>query len=126
MTITEVFLGASGETYSVSDENEVAIKSEGQINPAMVGSVTIKVDNIDKWFANGYNTIHGGAMSVWVDCITGLAIYGLDPSHRLSVSLNLSLDFINAGRIGHSLFFKCAVIKLGKSLAFCECYVLDE
>ena len=71
--------------------------------------------------------IHGGAMATWVDVITSLAISGFDEKQRLlSVSLNLTQDFLNAGEVGEDVYFKAIVKKLGKSIAFTECVILNS
>jgi acyl-coenzyme A thioesterase PaaI-like protein len=44
----------------------------------------------------------------------------------LSVSLNLTQDFLNAGEIGEDVYVKAIVKKLGKSIAFTECVILNS
>ena len=71
--------------------------------------------------------IHGGALATWVDVITSLAISGLDEKQRLlSVSLNITQDFLNAGEIGDDIYFKAIVKKLGKNIAFTECVIMNS
>ncbi len=44
----------------------------------------------------------------------------------MSVSLNITQDFLNAGEIGGDIYFKGIVKKLGKSIAFTECVILNS
>ena len=92
----------------------------------LVGSVLIKVSKITEWYANGYRTVHGGAIATWVDCLTSLCIYSFDPTQRWSVSINMTTDYVNAGQIDAPLYFRCKVLKIGKNIAFSECLILDE
>ena len=42
------------------------------------------------------NGIHGGAQATWVDILTTCAIFAFDEKERFtSVSINLSVDFLN-------------------------------
>ena len=78
-------------------------------------------------FSNPMGKIHGGAMATWVDVLTSLAIFAFDEKERImSVSINITQDFINAGNIGEDIYFKAVVKKLGRNIAFTECVIYNQ
>jgi len=56
-----------------------------------------------------------------------LAIFAFDAKQRSEwVSLNISQDYPNAALPGKSLYIKATVRKIGKSLAFADCVIMDD
>ena len=64
-------------------------------------------------------------MATWVDVLTSTALYLLDPKFRFSVSLSLTVDYINGAPIDQPLLFKCKVIKTGKMIGFSEAEIMS-
>ena len=66
--------------------------------------------------------IHGGAMMTWVDSLTSIAVFAFDQKKRMfSVTVNMSVDCVRAGKLGEDIYIKADVLKVGKNLVFTEC-----
>ena len=93
----------------------------------MVGSLLMKCTKLDKYFSNPYGTLHGAAMVTYMDLFTGLVVMAFDINSRDHVSINMSINFMNAAKIEDSpVYFLVKLIKLGKSVAFMEMDILDK
>ena len=93
----------------------------------LVGSVTFKYKSVPKLFANPIGKIHGGAMVTWVDALTSIAVYVFDQKHRAySVTISMAIDCVRVGNLGEDIYIKADVLKVGKSLAFTECQILNS
>ena len=115
----------SKKTYIVNGDN--LIEKDTPKDMTDVGYITFRFNNPTKYFLNGMGSIHGGAFMTWVDIVTTTAIVALDPHKRvMSVSLSLTQDFLNAGKEGEPLFMKAIIRKLGKTIAFTECIMMNE
>ena len=92
-----------------------------------MGHITFRVAKPGLYFCNGMGSIHGGAIATWADIMTTMAIFAFDKKERLmSVSLNLSIDYLTAGLKDQPLYIKAIVKKLGKNICFTECVLLNE
>ncbi|XP_038056592.1 acyl-coenzyme A thioesterase 13-like [Patiria miniata] len=67
--------------------------------------------------ANRRGSLHGGFVSTLVDTLTTVAVLS-SPAGVPGVSVELSVSFLKAARIGDQLTMDAEVIKAGKSLAF--------
>ncbi|XP_022089603.1 acyl-coenzyme A thioesterase 13-like [Acanthaster planci] len=67
--------------------------------------------------ANRRGSLHGGFVSTLVDTLTTVAVLS-SPAGVPGVSVELSVSFMQAARIGDQLTMDAEVIKAGKSLAF--------
>lgn len=77
----------------------------------------------DEKHCNTSGFVHGGLLSTVADIALGYnaAGYGLDETPMVTASL--SIDFTGAARIGDWVVYKVDVHKVGKKLAFANCYV---
>lgn len=94
-----------------------------------MGHIVFKYNDPRKFHCNGRSigSVHGGALATWNDLTTSMAIYAFDSKQRSEwVSLNISQDYPNAALPGKALFLKATVRKIGKSLAFADCQIMDE
>ena len=94
-----------------------------------VGHIVFKYNDPRKFHCNGRSigSVHGGALATWTDLTTSLAIFAFDQKQRSEwVSLNISQDYPNAALPGKALYMKASVKKIGKSLAFADCQILNE
>lgn len=53
-----------------------------------------------------------------VDIYTTLAIFGIDQRNQATVSVDLTLSYLAAGKVGDQLRVVCECEKVGKTLAF--------
>lgn len=94
-----------------------------------VGHIVFKYEDPRKFHCNGRNigSVHGGALATWTDLTTSLAIFAFDQKQRSEwVSLNISQDYPSAALPGKALYMKATVRKIGKSLAFADCQIMDD
>jgi uncharacterized protein (TIGR00369 family) len=77
---------------------------------------------------NGRGFAHGGLLSALADNAMGLSAVARrrseDDAPLSAVTIGLALDFLETARIGDWLEVVPAVLKVGRSLAFCEAKVL--
>ena len=78
---------------------------------------------------NARGFAHGGLLSALADNAMGLSAVRHARQHpgtsdANAVTVALSLDFIDAARVGDWVEFQPAVLKVGRTLAFVECKVV--
>ena len=94
-----------------------------------VGHIVFKYSDPRGFHCNGreIGSVHAGALATWTDLTTTLAIFAFDSKQRSEwVSLNISQDYPNAALPGKALYMKAAVLKIGRTLAFADCQIMDE
>ena len=94
-----------------------------------VGHIVFKYSDPRRFHCNGreIGSVHGGALATWTDLTTSMAIYAFDAKKRSEwVSLNISQDYPNAALPGNALYMKASVRKIGRTLAFADCQIMDE
>ena len=65
-----------------------------------------QVSNVDEYFCNPYELVHGAAQLTWLDMLTSVVIFGFDPLDRMVwVSLGITADFINGLKKDKPFFF---------------------
>ena len=125
----EIYDGKRGKLYTSQDGKTCEEKQLGNKvdNEKILGHMTFKYENVPSLFSNPMGKLHGGAIATWVDIVTSIAIYGLDPAHRpLTVSVGLNVDYIGSGNIDEDLYMKAILLKSGKQFAFTECTLMDK
>ncbi len=75
--------------------------------------------------ANPMGLFHGGAQAAIIDDVIGLTAYASDLAHRY-VSINLSIDFLGAAKIGDTVLAKSRLVRQGKQILHVECDLYDE
>ena len=75
---------------------------------------------------NGRGFAHGGLMASLADNAMGYSAVAqakrqLDPPPRSALTVGLALDYLDVAHIGDWLEIRPQVLKLGRSLAFCDC-----
>ena len=89
--------------------------------------LTFAGENVTEYFSNFMGTVHGTAISSWVDILTSMAIFGFDKLERpRHVSLSLNTNFIAGCRMGKSISFVCTVMKSTRNIAFTRCEIYDD
>eukprot|EP00884_Botryococcus_braunii_P006371 jgi/Botrbrau1/15735/Bobra.4_1s0104.2 len=68
---------------------------------------------------NRFGTLHGGCIATLVDVVTSAALVTL--VRRPSVSLTMSIDYLNPAELGTVVEIEGRVVKHGKSIAVTEC-----
>ena len=71
---------------------------------------------------NSLNNLHGGAMATLVDLWTSAVLYLVDPSF-ISVSINLSMDYISSAPLYSNILITSKVLYAGKSIQFSNCSI---
>lgn len=74
---------------------------------------------------NIVNSVHGGALSTYVDIATTIAIMAFDEKQRTNVSAKLDMEFMSAAKIEQEVEIEAKVNKIGKMLAFSEGRITD-
>ena len=81
---------------------------------------------VDDLFCNLYGTMHGGAMTTLIDTTTTLGISGLDKTHRMNVSVELSTYYQNPVKKHQNIYILNRINKIGKTLAYANGDIYDE
>jgi uncharacterized protein (TIGR00369 family) len=68
--------------------------------------------------ANGLGLVHGGMLTSFMDGLLAAAVWRA--SHRSSVTIHLSVDFLHMARVGHWVFGESRVTRLTRDVAFVE------
>jgi uncharacterized protein (TIGR00369 family) len=72
---------------------------------------------------NGRGSVHGGALATIADIALGYALsYSTDPPTN-AVTANLTLDYAGGAKPGDWLETQVDIQKLGKRLAYANCYI---
>lgn len=74
---------------------------------------------IDTPHCNARGLLHGGVVSALADNAMGLACV-LQLENASALTINLSVDFLSTGKIGHWLEVRAAPTRLGQTLAFAD------
>ena len=70
--VIEVYHAEHGLTCTVDQETrDVKLKTKHESSKMCVGYAIVRINNIDKYFQNGYGNFHGGAMVTCMDIISG-------------------------------------------------------
>ena len=63
----------------------------------------------------------------FMDILSSMLAFVFDKHDRyINVSLNITCDYIGAGAIGETIYFKCIVKKIGKSVCFLETQIYGQ
>ena len=75
---------------------------------------------VEQEHCNVYGTLHGGLSATLVDAATTYALANDDPESfkKLGVSVNMSLEYLKAAKVGEEILVDAQLLKQGKSLAF--------
>ncbi|MEI7571557.1 MAG: PaaI family thioesterase [Phenylobacterium sp.] len=68
--------------------------------------------------ANGLGLVHGGMLTSFMDGLLAAAVWRA--SHRSSVTIHLSVDFLHMARVGQWVFGESRVTRLTRDVAFVE------
>jgi acyl-coenzyme A thioesterase 13 len=69
-------------------------------------------------FCNLHGTLHGGAMSTLVDCMTTVHVWAADPFGRFAISTDLSVAFYLGVRPGQDLEITTELIGMNNNFAY--------
>ena len=75
---------------------------------------------------NSRGLAHGGLISALADNAMGLTCWLHRPESGGLVTVNLSVDFMGAGRIGQWLEIRPEMIRMGQTLAFARALILAD
>ncbi|WP_461093420.1 PaaI family thioesterase [Spirosoma gilvum] len=68
---------------------------------------------------NPAKVLHGGAASAILDDLVGVMVYALGRDHAYT-SVNLTVDFLHAAKLGDVVTGTVEVIRAGKNIIHCE------
>lgn len=78
------------------------------------------------YHCNRRGIVHGGLLVSFADIVLGKTMsWSQDPPARL-LTASLSVDFIGAGRLGDWIEAVCDTQRIGRRLAFANCYLSVE
>ena len=74
---------------------------------------------IRKEMTNPASVLHGGAASAILDDLVGATVFALGREYAYT-SINLTVDFLHAARLGEIVTATAEVIRAGKNIVHCE------
>ncbi|KAL1918337.1 uncharacterized protein VTP21DRAFT_2997 [Calcarisporiella thermophila] len=92
-------------------------------NPELVFNFTVSDAE-----SNSFGIMHGGCTATLIDICTSIAVMALEKEtfRTGGVSTNLAVNYISGAHTGTALLVKCCVRRVGKSLAFLDCDVVEK
>jgi acyl-coenzyme A thioesterase 13 len=69
--------------------------------------------------SNSYGTLHGGCTATIVDIVGTMAALTVDPL-RPGVSVDMSISYCSAAKVGETVLIEAKCLKMGGRLAFLE------
>ncbi|XP_023346911.1 acyl-coenzyme A thioesterase 13 [Eurytemora carolleeae] len=88
------------------------------------GSCTLSLV-VDKPHTNRGETLHGGFSAHLVDTVTTMALM-TNEGGLPGVSVDMSLSYLKAAKIGEEIFIEARTLKKGRTLAFLECEIKNK
>uniref|UniRef100_A0A0X3Q012 Acyl-coenzyme A thioesterase 13 n=1 Tax=Schistocephalus solidus TaxID=70667 RepID=A0A0X3Q012_SCHSO len=79
---------------------------------------------VTKETSNSLNTLHGGYIATLVDFISSVDL--VRRGRLAHVSVELSTSYVKAAKMDSWVSVESYILKLGKTLAFCEVSLFDE
>ena len=80
----------------------------------MVAEYTVREDMV-----NPMQVLHGGAASAILDDLCGLTVFALGCEYGYT-SVNLTVDFLSAARLGETLTAEAVVVRAGRNIVHVE------
>jgi len=85
----------------------------------------IKVEfEVRKEMTNPMGILHGGMSALIMDEIIGATVFTLNKEHFYT-SVNLSVDFLSAVKLGEKVIAQAEVIRAGNTIVNVECRIYD-
>jgi len=91
---------------------------------ASPGHCTLSL-KVDKPHTNLYGTLHGGFSAHLVDSVTTMALM-TNEGGLPGVSVDMSLSYIKAAKLGEEILIEGRTLKKGRTLAFLECEIKSK
>ena len=82
------------------------------------------VPSID--LANMGGVVHGGAIATLIDCSTSFTVSAFDRTIRDTASIEITCQYLNPLKIGEDYVVVCEIPKIGKSISFASCRILNR
>ena len=90
----------------------------GRLTDIREGSMEVEF-TVREDMTNPMGVLHGGIASTILDEVVGTMVYALGRDFAY-VSVNLNCDFLNAARVGETIFASGNVIRAGKNIVHVE------
>lgn len=90
----------------------------GRIKAADYGRLVADFE-VREEMTNPAGVLHGGAASAILDDLIGAMVYSLGREYAYT-SINLTVDFLHAARLGDIVTATAALIRAGKNIIHCE------
>ena len=85
------------------------------------GGVTAVIGvKVTEDICNFMGNTHGAAIATMIDNFSSFVCYLMDPTPRITVSLELNANYIASSSVGDELIVKATCHKIGKNLAFTD------
>eukprot|EP00057_Strongylocentrotus_purpuratus_P004114 XP_003728054.1 PREDICTED: acyl-coenzyme A thioesterase 13 isoform X1 [Strongylocentrotus purpuratus] len=75
---------------------------------------------------NNHGTLHGGFTATAVDFMTSIALMMDEEDSRSGVSLNLTVNYLKALKVGEKVTVEGEVLRKGRSVAYTTARILNE
>lgn len=107
--------GTKAEPFTVHNHIRVTDLQDGEARVEL----TLQPESLNRW-----GTAHGGILFALADIAAGTAVLTL--RQEVCLTVNASIDFLDAAGLGSTLIAVGHVDRMGKSLCFCHADITDE
>jgi acyl-coenzyme A thioesterase 13 len=111
------------EGFSPLERTSPAIELVGPVYARGRGRQLVLGLRCERKHCNTRGTVHGGVLATLADIALGYSLASSTEPPTAAVTTNLTLDYIGAANEGDWIETRVDFHKLGKRLAFANCYV---
>ncbi|MFM6975354.1 MAG: PaaI family thioesterase [Sphingobacteriaceae bacterium] len=97
---------------------------DGILEEAEFGQVTVRYA-VRPDMTNPHNTLHGGVIAGMLDDVIGTAVASLGKELPF-VSINLTVDFVQAAKVSDEVIAKAKVIRNGRTVVYVQAELLNK
>ena len=115
--LTGTFAEHIYKNFAFIEAHDTLLKHDNQL------LFTLKIPS---HLCNVMGNLHGGAVATILDAATTLAILKNDSEGRKSVSIDMSMSFLNPAKKDDLLYVQASCLKVGKAVSFSKCKIYDE
>lgn len=96
------------------------------IKPILIAKNVVEFEiEADASLCNPAGSLHGGFLSAIADDITTFSVIAADDQGRPGSTIDMSITFLKAARLGTRVKAVGRTFKVGRTLAFCDCTFSD-
>eukprot|EP00057_Strongylocentrotus_purpuratus_P029570 XP_011684044.1 PREDICTED: acyl-coenzyme A thioesterase 13-like [Strongylocentrotus purpuratus] len=114
-----------GQHHAGGDAISRAQRAELNVVAATQNKVTAEYV-VKSEHCNNHETLHGGFTATAIDFLTTVALMIDEEDSRPGVSLNLSVNYLKALKVGEKVTVEGEVLRKGRSVAYTTARILNE